>query len=269
MQQSLLTGLSALKASNAWLDRISNNLANLDTPGFAEDKQSFADTFTEALSGNATGSGVAGRYTPPGWWGGTGVLAVSGQKDFAQMPLQRTDNPLDFAVQGDGFFVVQGNNGQNLLTKAGNFQWSQAADGTSFLATQSGQAVLDTNGQAITAPHGKTQNVTVGPNGKIAVGGTDTGQTMAIAQIALPSEKLDSVGQNEFAVHAGAQPVIVNRGTNVSSTSTIAQGALSMSNVDMTVEMTDMIQAQRMFDLNSESIQMTNRMMGTANGIRT
>lgn len=267
--QSLWTGLSALKASSAWLDHISNNMANINTPGFAADTQSFADTYTRALSGKATGADMAGRYTPPGWSGGSGVLPVSAGKDFAQMPLQKTDNPMDFAIQGNGFFVVRGDNGQQLLTKAGNFSWSQATDGSFYLATPTGQAVLDTAGNRISQPGGKPQDMSVGPTGQLSFGGKPTGQTLAIGEVSLPDEKLVSIGQNEYAAQAGTVPVIVNGQSATASTSTIQQGVLAMSNVDMTVSMTDMIQAQRMFDLNAESIQMTNKMMGTANSIRT
>jgi flagellar basal body rod protein FlgG len=266
MQQSFYTSLSAMNASLKWLDRVSNNIANENTVGYAASTGTFADTFTQALNGNATDGTAAPRYTPPGWWGGTGVFATSEHSDFSQMPIQQTGNPLDFAIEGDGFFVVRGANGQPLLTKAGNFQWSQVQGGRFMLATQNGEAVLDTTGQPIVVSANDTNRIAVAPNGQITVNG-NPGQRIAIAELALPEEHLSAAGNNEFAIQQGARPVIVNAGAN--STSSVIQGALSMSNVDMTVEMTDMIQAQRMFDLNAEALQLTDKMAEVANGIRS
>lgn len=275
MQQSLWTTLSALQSSLSWLNRASNNIANQNTPGFAADTGSFADTLTQALSGRATALGNANRYTPPGWWGGTGVAALKNGKDFSQMPVKPTGNPTDLALQGNGFFVVQGDNGQTQLTKAGNFTWSQQANGSFVLATPAGQAVLDVNGKPITAPAtaggAAAQSFTVGPEGQVSFGKPSgqgqTGQKIAIADVFLAAENLTSVGNNSYVAGAGAQPVIVNR-TATTVNSSIVQGALSMSNVDVTVSLTDLIQAQNMFTLNSEAFQLTNRMMGDANTIR-
>lgn len=279
MQQSLWTSLSAMQSSLSWLNRASNNVANQNTPGFAADTGSFADTLTQAMSGRATALGNANRYTPQGWWGGTGVAPLKNEKDFSQMPVNQTGNPTDLAMQGNGFFVVQGGNGQTQLTKAGNFTWSQQANGSFVLATPAGQAVLDTNGKPITAPASAgvagAQHFSVAPDGQVTFGKSagqgqgqgQTGQKIAIADVFLPAENLTSVGNNSYVASAGAQPVILNR-TAGAADSSIVQGALSMSNVDLTVALTDLLQAQNMFTLNGEALQLTNRMLGDANTIR-
>ncbi len=267
--QSLWTSLSGMKSSLTWLDRISNNIANQDTVGFAAEKGSFADAYTMALQGNPAVNEQAGRKTPPGWWGGTGVVAGGWYNDFATMPLQQTGNPMDLAIQGDGFFVVGQGNGSVHLTKAGNFTWSKAADGSFFLATQQGAPVLDTNGRRIVVRGSGSHTLQVGPDGLVQVDGKSTGQKIAIAVVSLPDEKLATVGDNEFVLKPGAAVRIVNQGNAMPAGIAVTQGALSMSNVDLTVEMTDMIQAQNMFALNAKALGMADRMMQDANNIRS
>ncbi len=256
--QSLWTGLTALTSASNWLNQISDNLANTNTVGFASDEGSFADTFTRALQGTATAPSVSGRYTPLGWWGGSGVMNVGGSNDFSKMPVATTGNPLDVSIAGPGFFAVKGPSG-TYLTKAGNFTWSQQADGSFALAMPNGLPVLDTNGQPITQPTGYT-GISIGNDGQITYG-TTQGPKLAVLEVPNPSASLQSVGDNLFAIKPTYQ-------TFQSTASTVNQGSLLMSNVDLTTQMTKMIQAQRMFDLNSESISMTNKMMGIANGLR-
>ena len=257
--QSMSTGLSALNAASSWLNQISDNLANQNTVGFAADQGSFADTLTAHLSGSATAPTVAPRDTPLGWWGGTGVLNVGEGHNFSQMPLQKTDNPLDVAIQGSAFFQVQGPNNTTLYTKAGNFQWSKRADGKFELAMPNGMPVLDMNGQPILQPASGAANMSIGSNGQISYG-TTRGQTIAMAHVPLPGTNLTAQGNNTYSLNAAVK-------ATPASASTMSQGYLAMSNVDMTKEMVDMITAQRMFDLNSESIQLTGRMDGIANNI--
>ena len=265
--QALWNSLSALHSSQDWLSRISDNLANENTVGYASDQGSFTDAYTTAMQGNGPVNALAGRYTPPGWWGGTGIISTQNEKNFAGMPLQRTDNPLDFAIQGDGFFAVQSAGGNRLYTRAGNFTWSQQPDGSFALATTTGEAVLDTNGQPIKSQNGVTAPLTVGSDGSVTIGGRATGQKLAIYRIPLAGQELQSVGNNEFALAQGAQRVLLNQGGTANNAS-IAQGMLNLSNVDTVKEMTDLISAQRMFDLNTQAIQLTNRMMQDANTIR-
>lgn len=270
--QSLWTSLSGMQSSLTWLDRIGNNLANESTPGYAAETGTFSDMFTQALSGNATGPTVAGRYTPQGLWNGTGVLASGVESNFSQMPIQRTGDPLDLALQGAGFFMVRGPQGQAMLTKAGNFQWSKAADGRFMLATQSGLPVLDVKGQPIMEESGAKSSglpMSVGMDGQISYGHVNA-QRIAIAEVNLPSQSLSDAGDNLFSVQAGAGLTVANAPGSPSAgqNSSVVQGGLSMSNVDATVEMTDMVQAQHMFSLNAEALQLTNRMLQVANSIK-
>ncbi|MCL6549280.1 MAG: flagellar hook-basal body protein [Alicyclobacillus sp.] len=286
------TSLNAMEASQTWLDTIADNLANVSTPGFAAGQVSFQDTLTAALSGSATGgTAVAGRMTPPGWWIGTGVLAAPAQRDFSQMQLQQTGVNTDLAINGQGFFVIAGPGGQRLLTKAGDFTWSAMGNGRFALATPEGYPVLDTAGQPIeVAPGTDTGNLSVAPDGAVTVGGVQLGQRIAIAEVTDPADHLTALNDNLFAANPGVQVRVVNDGAAAGagggargagngpgsagqaaaeSAGTIAEGFLSQSNVDMTKAMVDMIQAQRMFDLNAEALQMTSTMNQATNNLHT
>ncbi|MDQ0189395.1 flagellar hook-basal body protein [Alicyclobacillus cycloheptanicus] len=277
--QAFSASLSGMQAGLKWLDNIGNNVANEDTPGFAENTQSFEDALTSAVTANATAPGVAGRLTPPGWNGGTGVVATATENNFAQMPLETTGNQTDLAINGSGFFLVRGANGQIELTKAGNFQWSKNAAGQFELTTPTGEAVLDTNGNPIVEPTHPTGSFSVGPDGTVSFGsggassGTARQQRIAIAEIPLPNISLVAQSNNVFTVQPGFTPRIVNAaggagGAATAAAGTIQQGALAMSNVDLTVQMTDMIQAQQMFAINEEALQLTNQMQQDASSLQ-
>lgn len=266
--QSMYTSGSALSAGMQWLDRISNNIANQNTVGYAEQTGTFADMFTQALQQNQPTNSLGGRYTPPGWWGGTGVFATGVQSDFSTMPLEQTGVSTNLAIQGDGFFVVKGDNGQTMLTKAGDFEWSKTASGKFQLATPNGNPVLDIHGQPIIMDSNPGSQMAVGPDGQITYGSTK-GQKIAIASVSVPSQSLQDAGNNEFTVNQGYNVKLENGTNQASTSSSVVQGALSMSNVDLTSEMTNMVQAERFFELNSEALQITNKMQETANTIRS
>ncbi len=266
--QSFSASLTGMQAGIKWLDNVGNNIANESTPGFAENTNSFDDALTSAVSANATAPAMAGRLTPPGWRGGTGVFATPTENSFAQMPTQTTGNPTDLAINGPGFFMVRGAQGQTELTKAGNFQWSKSANGRFELATTTGAPVLGTNGQPIYAPAGQPTKFSIAPDGTVTFGTSGSGagaagggatQRVAIAEIPLPSQSLTAHSNNVYTVQPGYTPRVVNATANsaAASGSTISQGMLSLSNVDMTAQMTDMIQAQQMFAINEEALQLS------------
>lgn len=257
--QSLWTGLSAMKSATDWLNRVGDNLANLNTVGFAQDQQSFADALTMQLYPSATSPANANRMTPPGWRGGTGVVSVAQGRKFDGMKLQQTGGKLDFAISGPGFFEVQGPQGK-VYTKAGDFIWSARPDGRFQLATQQGYPVLSSNGQPIVRPTNNAA-ISVGPNGQIFYGKT-MGPRLAMVEIGQPSSHLQAQGDNLYALTAGAS-------AKPAQNSTVLQGFLSYSNVDEATQFADMEEAERMFELNSESVQLANKMMGIADTIRT
>lgn len=241
-----------------WLNRIGDNLSNMKTVGFAQDQGTFADTLTMQLSKNATDATSATRYTPPGWRGGTGAASVGEGRQFSGMTMQQTGNRTDFAVEGSGFFVVKGPSGP-LYTKAGNFTWSPRQDGRFQLTTQNGLPVMSAAGKPILKPT-NGQHISVGPDGQISFG-TAKGQKLAVAEFSQPSSHLIAQGNNLYALGPGGQAL-------APTGSKVRQGFLSYSNVDIAKQMSSMIQAQNMYQLNMESFQLTSRMTSTAVSIR-
>jgi flagellar basal-body rod protein FlgG len=265
--QSLWTSLSAMHAGQMWLDRTAENIANVDTPGYAALEGSFADALTAALQGTATASSVPNRDTPPGWRGGTGVVGTRETRSFESNPVIQTGRSTDLAPQGDVFFAVLAD-GEVRLTKAGNFQWSQRADGRFELTTPAGDPVLDVNGQPILRTGSANAEMTVASDGTVRFAGQrGSMQRIALVRVELPEENLMSAGDNTYRLVSGSA-IVVNRQALPDGVG-VQQGALLQSNVDMTQAMTDLIRAQRLFDLNAEALQLTNRMMETANQIRT
>jgi len=126
MLTSFSTALSALSANETAIDVVGNNLANLNTPGFKASTVSFYDLVTQSL-----GAGLGA--TQVGFGVGTPVTLAQ----FSQGAIQSTGGPLDAAIQGDGFFVVQDASGQTLYTRGGNFQ----VDSNGNLTTATGELV--------------------------------------------------------------------------------------------------------------------------------
>jgi flagellar hook protein FlgE len=150
MLSSFSTALSALTADETAINVVGNNLANLNTPGFKDTVVSFSDLVTQSLGAGSGETQVGG-----------GVAAPTTLNQFSQGAIQSTNGPLDAAIQGNGFFIVQGPNGATEYTRGGNFQVNSA--GT--LETSTGNAVqgwsgtggtVDTNGPIgdITVPTG-------------------------------------------------------------------------------------------------------------------
>ena len=139
MFTSFSTALSALSADSTAIDVVGNNLANLNTPGFKDNVVSFHDLVTESL-----GAGLGETQV------GFGVGRPTTLREFKQGALQTTAGPLDAAIQGDGFFVVQGEGGSTEYTRAGNFQIDKdgnlvTATGEKVQGWTQSNGVLDTN----------------------------------------------------------------------------------------------------------------------------
>ncbi|KPV44392.1 flagellar hook-basal body protein [Alicyclobacillus ferrooxydans] len=266
--QSLWTGLSALNAASSQLSQVSGNIANINTVGYGTADSTFEDLLTTHLGGEATAPTVAGRYTQPGLWEGTGVMNTQLMTHFGGMGLEKTGNSLDFALSAENeFFVLKDSNGQTLYTKAGNFQLKENSNGTANLVTTGGQQVESTNGQPITIPKG-VKSIEVSSNGQISYGG-QTGQRIAVAIVNTPSQFLRSVGNNNFASVQGLpSQTIANSAAGSSSGIHVLQGYLTTNNVDLTNEMTDLVKAQDYYESNAKAINIANKLMQIDNQIR-
>jgi flagellar basal-body rod protein FlgG len=194
---------------------------------------------------------------------GLGVRSVANQKIFNQGNLQESKNPFDIAISGTGFLQVQMPDGQVAYTRDGSLK--VAADGT--LVTSAGFPIEP----QINIPEG-AKELTIDPNGRVAVFLNDTGAQEEIGQIELVrflnEGGLKSLGANLYQVSpASGEPEAGTPGTN--GLGTLAQGFLEASNVELVEEMVAMIVAQRAYEVSAKAIQTSDSMLQLANQLRS
>ncbi len=229
------------------LEVIANNLANVDTTAFKRD-DSFAN---ELISANTLVN--SGSVDPT-----QNDVSEQTFTDFSQGPLQQTSNPLDVALDGKGFFVVQNKNGSTNLTRDGSFTLS--SDGT--LVTRSGAAVLGADGPIRIGDiqHIQSSNLVIDRYGVVKAGKEIYGQL----RVVMPSsyDEIAKAGGNLYSLKQGAQLQDVNP-----SAVTIRQGYLEGSNVNPIEEMVAMIQIQQDFEAGQKAIQSQNSTLSEANQV--
>jgi flagellar basal-body rod protein FlgG len=247
------TGMAAQQLN---VEVIANNIANSNTTGYKRNKAEFADllyqTEREAGVPNRTG----GEPIPEGMQVGLGVQPVAIRKLNIQGPIASTGNQLDLALNGRGWFQVLGPNNQTLYTRAGTF--GKNAQGQ--LVTQDGYQVVPN----ITLPT-NTVSVQVISDGTVYVD-TGTGTLQQAGQITIanfPNEAgLQAQGDNLYqeTTSSGSAQVAA---PGQPGYATIQQGYLESSNVDPVQEITNLISAQRNYEMNSKIIQASDEMYQT------
>jgi flagellar basal-body rod protein FlgG len=242
------------------MDVIANNLANVNTVGFKKSRADFVDLLYQNLRspGAATSSG---GEVPTGIQVGMGTKPVSVQKIFSQGDYTQTQNDLDFAIEGEGFFKIL-SSGEELYMRAGAFKM----DSEGYIVTSEGDRL-----QPEFAIPAETVNFTVDSGGNMVALGPD-GTELASAQLSLYSfanpAGLLSVGGNRYRPSdASGDPIEGNPG--IDGMGTISQGYIEMSNVDVVEEMVSMIVGQRAYEAASKSIKAADEMLQMANSIKS
>ena len=261
MIRSLWIAKTGLDAQQLHMDVISNNLANVNTNGFKRSRAVFEDLLYQTLRQPGAQSSQQTQL-PSGLQIGTGVRPVSTERIFSQGNLTQTGNPLDVAIQGNGFFQVLLPDGTTAYTRDGTF--GLGADGT--IVTADGYTVLP----GLQVPVAAT-SVTVNTSGQVQVTlqGQTTPTTIGQIQIAVfPNEAgLDAQGDNLFLqTAASGAPVAGNPG--VTGYGTVMQGFIENSNVNIVTEITNLITAQRAYEMNSKVITAADDMMSTLTNLR-
>jgi flagellar basal-body rod protein FlgG len=251
---ALWAAKTGLDAQQTEMSVISNNLANVNTTGYKEDRAVFEDLLyqNQAQVGADTSQTT---QSPSGLSIGTGVQVVSTEKEYSQGSLTQTGNPLDVAIQGQGFYQVQMPDGTLAYTRDGTFQTNAQGQ----LVTSSGYVVQP----GITIPQG-AQSVTIGTDGTVTVllpgqsAPTQVGQ-LQLANFINPAG-LQPIGQNLLTQSASSgSPQTGTPGVN--GLGTVSQGELESSNVDVVEELVNMIQTQRAYEMNSKAISTVDQML--------
>lgn len=259
MIKSLFTLATGMKAQQTYLDNISNNLANINTPGFKRSQVNFQDLLysKESSAGAQSGNGIE---IPTGLQIGGGVRLNSTTKTFTQGTQIITQNPFDMAIQGDGFFQVTQPDGANVFTRDGSFRLNSQSQ----LVTSGGLPLTP----AISIPSDAV-NVTIGADGTINIKLPDN-SISNVGQIQLVKfvnpGGLDSLGKNLYSeTPASGAPVTGLPGEQ--GLGEIFQGFLEGANVETVTELVNMITAQRAYEVNSKGIRAADEMLRSAANI--
>jgi flagellar basal-body rod protein FlgG len=260
--QALHTAATGMAAQELSVQVISNNIANLQTTGYKKQTAAFQDLIYQHVRRIGAQASEQGTILPVGIDIGGGVQTVGTPRLMTQGTLSQTGNDLDLAITGEGFFKILMPDGTFQYTRDGTFQM----DNTGRIVNAQGNPVQPT----ITVPQ-NASGLTVNAQGQVSVTlpGSTTTSTI-IGQLAL----------TRFINKAGLQPVGNNLYTdtpasgapqdglaNLEGYGSITQGSLEQANVDVVSEMSNLIAAQRAYEMNAKVITAADQMMQTATGM--
>lgn len=246
------TGLDAQQTN---ISVASNNLANASTVGFKKGRSIFEDLLYQNIN-QPGGRSSADTTLPSGLMLGAGAKVVATQKNFTQGSVQTTDNSLDVMVQGRGFFEIQMPDGSTAYTRNGQFALN--SEGT-IVTPGMGYPVQP----EIQVPQ-DAESITIGGDGQVSVKIKGQAESQVIGQFTLTDfvnpGGLQPIGENLYAETqssgAALQGVAGADGLGV-----IKQGMLEASNVNVTEELVNLIQAQRVYEMNSKVLTTVDQMM--------
>jgi flagellar basal-body rod protein FlgG len=253
--QALHTAATGMAAQELSVQVISNNIANLRTTGYKKQTASFQDLLYQHVARVGAQSSDQGTILPVGIDLGGGVKTVGTPRSMTQGTLSQTGNDLDLAITGEGFFKILMPDGSFQYTRDGTFQM----DNTGRIVNAQGNPVQPT----ITIPQ-NSSGLTVNAQGQVSV--TQPGSTT--------STIIGQLGLTRFVNKAGLLPVGNNDFTDTPSSGapqdgiatlegygTINQGSLEQANVDVVSEMSDLIAAQRAYEMNGKVISAADQML--------
>ncbi|HSO17825.1 MAG TPA: flagellar basal-body rod protein FlgG [Desulfosarcina sp.] len=261
MIRSLWSAATGMQAQTLNIDVISNNLANVGTSGFKKSRADFQDLLYQTLRSPGVSSS-ADTQVPTGIQVGHGVRPAATQKMFTQGEFNHTQNQLDMAIEGQGFFQVIQPNGETGYTRAGTFK----LDSEGRVVTSDGFPMEP----EVTIP-ADAVSVSIGTDGTVSVLLPGDNQPSEIGTIELANfvnpAGLRSIGRNLYIPTASSGDATTGT-PGEDGYGTIAQGYLELSNVSVVDEMVNMIVAQRAYETNSKTIQASDEMLQTATNLR-
>lgn len=260
MIRSLYTGTTGMHGQQLNIDVIANNLANVTTTGFKKSKADFQDLLYQTMKvpGSQTSEDTE---SPTGILVGLGVKPAAVTKVFSQGDLILTENELDVAIEGSGFFQVELPSGDTGYTRAGALK----RDSNGQLTTSDGYPISP----AITIPDGATK-ISIGETGIISatIGDDSESTELGTLELAIFTNNggLSAMGKNLFEeTSASGTPQTGTPGTD--GYGTLLQTYLEGSNVNIVEELANMITTQRSYEINSKTIQTSDEMMQTTNNL--
>ena len=236
MTDGIFAAAAGMQAQQNRIDLLSNDIANLDTTGYQSQRVSFSDLVFSSEQGVPVGAGAA-------------TTSLGPTQDLGT--IQQNGNPLSLALDGTGYFQVKQADGTTALTRDGSFGLD--ADGN--IVTSSGDQ-LD---PPVRVPKGtEPSQITISPDGTVTASGSKIGK-IAVVDVPAPSG-LAPAGDNLYVATAAS-------GSPVATSTKIEQGALETSNVDLSETLSDIIDAQRSYELASQAIKTQDTLLDDANQI--
>jgi flagellar basal-body rod protein FlgG len=259
--RALSTAASGMMAMERNVQVISNNLANMTTTGYKRQRAEFQDLLYEHVSRVGTQTSAQGNILPVGIDLGSGVKTVGTTRLMTQGTLSQTGGTLDIAIRGDGFFKIQLPDGTYAYSRDGTFQ-------------------MDAQGRIVTAQGNVLQPAITIPQNSTGLTINAPGQVSVIPQGSTTPTVLGQITLTRFVNQAGLLPIGDNLYTETPASGTpqdglpntdgagdLQQGNLEQSNVDSVTEITNLITAQRAYEMNSKVITAADQMLSATSNL--
>lgn len=259
--RALHTSATGMAAQESNVNTISNNIANVNTTGFKKSRTEFDDLLYETVQEAGARSSANSEYNV-GLQVGSGAKVSATRKVHSQGAPQMTNNPYDLMINGEGFFAINAPSGELKFTRDGSFN----VDAQGNMVTRAGHKVFP----GIVVPP-NIMKINISEDGVVDAYTRDSVDPITLGKIPIFTfvnpTGLRSDGGNLLAATAGSGQAIQNiPGENGSGI--VMQGAIETSNVNVMNEMTDLIKAQRAYEMNSKVMGVADQMLQTVNNIR-
>ncbi len=259
MMRALNIAATGLYVHETSVTVISENLANIRTPGFKQRRPEFTDLLYQNMRRAGTNSADDGTVAAVGMQIGLGARARAIYRNHNQGALESTEGTLDLAIDGNGFFQIQLPSGETAFTRAGNFQLSEDGE----IVTSDGFTV----NPGVSIPQDAT-SISINSNGEVLVkidGQTDE-QNLGQVEMArfLNAAGLSAIGNNLYLeTAASGSPLTGNAGSD--GFGSLLQGFIENSNINAVAEITNLIAAQRAYEMNTRVLSATDEMLQSLN----
>jgi flagellar basal-body rod protein FlgG len=258
MNPALWAAKTGLDAQQTKLAVTSNNLANVSTAGFKKGRAVFEDLLYQNVR-QVGGSTSQDTQAPTGLHLGTGVRVVATEKIYTQGGFSQTDNALDLAIEGRGFFQIQMPDGSTAYTRDGNFQLNAQGQ----MVTSSGYVLQP----GITVPDG-AQSIAISRDGVVSVRVGGQASPVQVGQLQITDfinpAGLEPLGEN-LLVESVASGAAQTGSAGQNGMGTVLQGFFESSNVNVVEELVNMIETQRAYEMNSKAISTADQMLEYVN----
>ena len=260
--RSLSVAATGMMAQQLHVEVISNNIANMTTTGYKRRRAEFQDLLYQSQRRTGSPSSAEGTVVPAGVQLGLGVKTAAVYRIHDQGEFVNTENSLDLAIQGGGYFVVELPSGELAYTRSGNFQLSPDGE----LVTPDGYKVSP----GITIPQDAVE-VSINQEGMVSAKIARQVEEQELGELQLATfvneTGLEAIGSNLLLETAASGPALGGP-PGTEGLGTVLQGFLESSNVNPVQEITALIAAQRAYDMNSKVISASDEMMATVTQLR-